>query len=154
MMSILALQTGRIWIVASWKPRYEPADSIGDSEQRQQFLAKLEPSQQVLGPARRDADLTDDRQIQGNWIDSSHRCAHSILQEPHLRNMQAMGALETRLPPWLAQETTISEMHQDGEERDRTTDSLGITAPEDRLKMRPDIMMVDLITNDLSDRER
>ena len=32
----------------------------------------------------------------------------------------------------------------------RTADSLGITAPEDRLKMRPDIMMVDLTTNDLS----
>ena len=59
-------------------------------------------------------------------------------------------------------------MHQHGdllkdklvlEERDRTTDSLGITAsvditaPEDRLKMRPDIMLVDLTTNDLSDME-
>ena len=32
-----------------------------------------------------------------------------------------------------------------------TADSLGITASEDRLKMRPDIMMVDLTTNDLSD---
>ena len=62
-----------------------------------------------------------------------------------------MGALDTRLPPWLAQETTISEISQDGEERDRTTDSLGITAPEDRRKMGPDIMMVDLITNNLSD---
>ena len=68
-------------------------------------------------------------------------------------NMQAMGALDTRLPPWLAQETTISEIRQDGEERDRTTDSLGITAPEDRRKIRPDIMMVDLTTNDLSDME-
>ena len=57
-------------------------------------------------------------------------------------NMQAVGALDTRLPPLLAQETTISEMRQDEEKRDRTTDSLGITAPEDRLKMRPDIMMV------------
>ena len=40
----------------------------------------------------------------------------------------------------LTQETTISEMRQDGENKDRTTDSLGITAPEDQLKMRPDIM--------------
>ena len=64
--------------------------------------------------------------------------------------MQAMGALDTCLPPWLAQETTISEMRQDGEQRDRTTDSLGITAPEDRLKMRPDIVIVDLATNDLN----
>ena len=39
-------------------------------------------------------------------------------------NMQAMGALAMRLPPWLAQENTISEMRQDGEEH-RTTDSLG-----------------------------
>ena len=69
-------------------------------------------------------------------------------------NMQAMGALDSRLPPWLAQETTISEMRQDGEERNRTADSLGITAPDDRLKMRPDIMMVDLITNDLSGIQR
>ena len=30
------------------------------------------------------------------------------------------------------------------------TKALGITAPEDRLKMRPDITMVDLTTNDLS----
>ena len=56
--------------VASWKPTYEPADSIGNSEQIQQLLAemraKLKPSQQELGPARRDDDLTDDRQIQGN----------------------------------------------------------------------------------------
>ena len=66
-------------------------------------------------------------------------------------NMQAMGALDTRLPAWLAQET--SEMHQDGEERDRTPDSLGVTTQEDRLKMRPDIMMVDLTANDLSDIE-
>ena len=65
-------------------------------------------------------------------------------------NMQAVGALDTRLPPWLAQETTILEMRQDGEERDRTTDSLGITAPEDRRKVRPDIMTVDLTTNDLN----
>ena len=62
-----------------------------------------------------------------------------------------MGALNTRLPPWLAQEVTISEMRQDGEETDRTTDSLDITVPEDRLKMRPDIMMVDLTTNDISE---
>ena len=69
------------------------------------------------------------------------------------KNMQAMGALDTRVPPWLAQESTISGMRQDGEERHRTTDSLGITAPEDRLKMRPDIMMADLTTKDLSDME-
>lgn len=30
-------------------------------------------------------DLTDDRQIQSDSIDSSHRCVHPILQEPHLR---------------------------------------------------------------------
>ena len=82
------------WIVAGWKPTYEPADSIGNSEQIQQLLAemraRLKSSQQELGPvipARRDADLTDDRQIQGNHIDSSHRCAHPTLQEPHLRDL-------------------------------------------------------------------
>ena len=63
--------------------------------------------------------------------------------------MQAMGALDTRLPAWLAQETTISEMHQGREDMDGTNDSLGMTAPEDRLEMRPDIMMVDLTINDL-----
>ena len=45
-------------------------------------------------------------------------------------------------------------MRQGGEERGRTNDSLGITAPEERLKMRPDIMMVDLTTHNLSDIER
>ena len=58
--------------------------------------------------------------------------------------MQAMGALDTRLPPWLAQETIISETCQDIEERDRTIDSLGIIAAKDQLKMRPGIMVVDL----------
>ena len=67
--------------------------------------------------------------------------------------MQAMRALDTRWPPWLAQETTILEMRKDGEEMNRTADTLGITAPEDRLKMRPDIMMVDLTTNDFSSLE-
>ena len=65
-------------------------------------------------------------------------------------NMQAVGALDPRLPPLLAQETTISEMRHDEEKRDRTTDSLGITAPEDRLKMRPDIMMVVFTTNNFN----
>ena len=40
---------------------------------------------------------------------------------------------------------------------DRTGDSLGITAPNapmDRLKMRPDIMMVGLSSDDVSDKER
>ena len=64
-------------------------------------------------------------------------------------NTQAMGALNTHLPLWLTQDTTISGMRQGGKGRDRTNDSLGITAPEDRLKMRPDIMMVDLTTDDL-----
>ena len=67
--------------------------------------------------------------------------------------MQATGALDTRLPPWLAQETNFSGLLQDGGERNRTNDSLGITAPEDRLEMRPDIMMVDLTTIDLRNKE-
>ena len=55
---------------------------------------------------------------------------------------------------WL-KDVTISEMRQDGEEKDRITDSLGITAPEDLwLKMRPDIMMVGLTTDDLNKIER
>ena len=87
----ISLTNREQWIVASWKPTYDPAHSTGDSEQIQQLLAetraKLKPSQQELGPARRDIDLTDGRQIQGNCIDSSHRCAHLVLQEPHLRDL-------------------------------------------------------------------
>ena len=89
-------------IVASWNPTYEPAELLGKSEQIQQLLAemrtKLKPSPQELGPASRDPDLRDDRQIQGNWIDSSHRCAHPILQEPHLRNLIKLDPM-TRLNP-------------------------------------------------------
>ena len=47
--------------------------------------------------------------------------------------------------------TTVLGLLQDGEVRVRANDSLGITAPEDLLKMKPDTMMVDLITNDLID---
>ena len=46
----------------------------------------------------RDADLTDDRQIQGNWSDSSHRCAHPILQEPRLRDLIKLDSM-TRVNP-------------------------------------------------------
>ena len=78
-------------IVARWHPTYEPAGSSGNSEQIQQLLAemraKLKPSQQGWGPAMREADLTDDRQDQGNWIDSSHGYAHLIPQKPHLRQL-------------------------------------------------------------------
>ena len=98
----ISLSNREQWIVASWKPTYEPADSIGNSEQIQQLLAEmkanLKPSQQELGPARRDADLTDDRQIQGKWIDSSHRCAHPILQEPRLRDLIKLDPM-TRVNP-------------------------------------------------------
>ena len=87
----ISLSKREQWIAVSWKPTYELADSIGDSEQIQRFLAEMrtnpKPSQQELGPARRNADLTDDRQIQGDWIDSSHNCAHPILQEPHLGDL-------------------------------------------------------------------
>ena len=93
------------WMVAGWKPTYEPAASIGNSEQIQQLLAemrvKFKPSLQEPSPAipaRRDADLTDDRQIQGNWIDSSHRCAHPILQEPRLRDLIKLDPM-TRVNP-------------------------------------------------------
>ena len=44
------------WRIASWKPTYEPADSIGNSEQIQQLLAKmkarLKPNQQVCKEGR------------------------------------------------------------------------------------------------------
>ena len=60
--------------------------------------AKLKPSQQELVPARRDVDLTDYRQIQGNWIDSSHRCARPILQELRLRDLIESDSM-TRVNP-------------------------------------------------------
>ena len=49
--------------------------------------------------------------------------------------------------------TTVLGLLQDGEERVRANDSLGINAPEDLLKMKPDAMMVDLITIDLNHME-
>ena len=52
--------------------------------------------------------------------------------------------LDACLPPWLADVTTILGPHQAGEARERTGDSLAITAPGDRLKMRPDNMMLGL----------
>ena len=48
--------------------------------------ASPKPSRKEYGLARRDADLIDDRQVKGNWVDYSHRCAHPILQEPRLRD--------------------------------------------------------------------
>ena len=40
-----------------------------------------------------DTDLTDDRQIHGNWRDSSRRCAHPILQEPQLRDLMKLAPM-------------------------------------------------------------
>ena len=65
---------------------------------------------------------------------------------------KVQGALCTRLPPLLAHETTMSGVLQDGEERGSTNDSPGIAAPEERLTMRPDIMMVGLKIDDLHDK--
>ena len=66
--------------------------------------------------------------------------------------MQAMAAPGTHSPPSLAQ-TTIPRLLPSGEGRHRTGDSLGITAPEHRLKMRPDNMMVGLTTDNLCNKE-
>ena len=74
---------------------------MGTSEQIQhllqlQLLAEmkggLKPSPKEYGPGSRDADLTDDRQTQGIWIDSSHRCARPNLQEPHFRDFIKLGS--------------------------------------------------------------
>ena len=54
-------------MIPSWKSTYGPVMPIGTSEQIQQLLAKmrvtLEPSMKECGPARRNTDLTDDRQL-------------------------------------------------------------------------------------------
>ena len=47
---------------------------------------------------------------------------------------------------------SVVKVSQGREGRDRTDDSLG-TAPQDQLKMRRDIMMVGLTTNELYDKE-
>ena len=103
------------WVVASWKPTYEPAESLGNSEQIQQLLAgmrsSLKMSRQESGPARKDADLTDDTQIQGNWIHSSHKCAHPILQEPHLRDLIKLDPMTRVNPGKDVQPTGQSEIY-------------------------------------------
>ena len=64
---------------------------IGSLEQIQHRLAgiraKLKPSQKECGPDRRETDLTDGKQIQGDRVDTSHRCAHPLLQEPQLSDL-------------------------------------------------------------------
>ena len=60
--------------------------------------ARLKPSQKECGPAKREADLIGDKQIQGKWIDSSHRCVHPILQEPQLRDLFKLDPVIRDLP--------------------------------------------------------
>ena len=98
-----SLTNTKQWRVASWTPSYEPADSKNDSEQQlsAEMRANMKRCQHELGPvgpAKRGTDLTDDRQIQGNWIDSSHKCAHPILQELHLRVLIKLDPM-TRVNP-------------------------------------------------------
>ena len=80
--------------------------------------AKLKPSQQELGPAktaRRGADLTDDRQIQGNCIDSSHRCAHPSLPEPELSDLIKLDPMTRVNPDKDVQPTGQSEIYNASE---------------------------------------
>ena len=67
--------------------------------------------------------------------------------------MQETGALDACLPPWLAHLTTILGLRQVREARNRTGESLAFTAPGERLKMRPDIMLLGLATDDLCDKK-
>ena len=64
-----------------------------------------------------------------------------------------MGAVNTRLPLWLAHETTTSGRLQDEDDREITYDSLGMTASEDRQSMRLDVMVVGLTTENLCGKE-
>ena len=57
------------------------------------------------------------------------------------------------VPPWLAHEAAILEQLQYCKEPSRRIDSLGSTAPEDWLKMRPDIMMMGLTTDDFCGKD-
>ena len=67
-----------------------------------------------------------------------------------VQTMQDLGAPDICLQPWLADETTISRLLQDGAERGSADNSLGIAAPGEQ---RPDIMMVGLTTKDLCDKD-
>ena len=60
--------------------------------------AILKPSQKECGLAKGNADMTDGRQIQGNWVDFSRKCAHPVLQEPHLRDLIKLDHM-TRVNP-------------------------------------------------------
>ena len=66
--------------------------------------------------------------------------------------LQRMEALDTRLPPWLAHETAILAMLGHGEEEGCKGDSLGVTAPEAELKMRPDITTDTLVARRIGSR--
>ena len=68
-------------------------------------------------------------------------------------NMLAFGGQVTCFPSWLAHEAATLELLQDCKERVGRIDSLGSTAPEDWLKMRPDIMMMGLTTDDFCDKD-
>ena len=80
--------------------------------------------------------------------------------------MQEMGALDNRLPPWLACESTIEDYRDKAQgvhdimehdiisNEDQTADlklqfSTCVFAPEDRLKLRPDILMTDMTTDEI-----
>ena len=76
------------WVIASWKPAYETVNLIGNSEQTDQLLAEMKARlAPIQGSRKEGTDLTDEKHIKGNWIDASHECAHSILQESQLRGL-------------------------------------------------------------------
>lgn len=85
----------------------EWAVSNGLLQHIQQLLADmragLKPSQE-RGPTRRDTDLTD-RLIQGIWVDSSRRCAHSALQRRQLRSLIKMDHMTRANPGQIVQPT-------------------------------------------------
>ena len=85
-------------------------------------------------------------------------------------HMQEMGALDTRLPPWLACESTIKDysdkaqgvhdimehgiiFNEDQRAELKSQFSIGVFAPEDRLKLRPDILMTNMTTDEIKTAE-
>ena len=71
----------------------------------------MKPSQKMYGPAKVNSDLTDDRQFQGNWIDSFCRCAHPILQKPQREDTIKLDPMPRVDPDKDVQPTGQFEIH-------------------------------------------
>ena len=78
------------WVTATWGPRWEPEKDHKTAAETQliaNMRERQKSSEKNPWTTRRDAHLTDQLLIQGNWVPEKERCTRPLLESPQLREL-------------------------------------------------------------------